>query len=188
MSFAIYISVCRPRIFHQSKIPTSKIDQSENCGHEMSTLVDLSRCWPDIGGGGVGDRPRITCLRSTRIPWCFSLSLDGFPLPYPWRSRPRSVVLFFNSTDIFPKLLAENTMDIRSRPICRSIDRTRRGPKITVNLLGYSSLLQSTAADKRALGRIQYMDIASSTYEVYSMDACMCRTCAASFVFSHAAP
>ena len=28
----------RPRNFHQSKIPTWKIDQSGNCGHEMSYL------------------------------------------------------------------------------------------------------------------------------------------------------
>ena len=32
-------NTCRPRISHQYKIPTSKIDQSENCGHEMSLLL-----------------------------------------------------------------------------------------------------------------------------------------------------
>ena len=31
---------CRPRIFHQSKTPTWKIDQSENCRHEKVFALD----------------------------------------------------------------------------------------------------------------------------------------------------
>ena len=62
---------CRPRIFHHSKFPTKKIDQSENCGHEIyssssRTLVQQRSTSNEIQNAYVQSKNKCVSITSPR--------------------------------------------------------------------------------------------------------------------------
>lgn len=100
---------CRPRNFHQSKIPTWKTGQSENCGHEMSssTMNDLTseRChpqWLDIALYSYSCRVTAvyTLFALHTIP---TLSPSSLYVPKTWVQLSRSRYRLFGSVvvDVF---------------------------------------------------------------------------------------
>ena len=68
---------CRPRIFHHSKFPTKKNDQSENCGHEiLFSLYSTKRLLLVIGPKLVKIRQNI-CIPANTLTNPVSATVKG---------------------------------------------------------------------------------------------------------------